>query len=201
MTARPRRPAGGGRPHALTRIATPADGPALLRLKQQLDEETSFMLLEPGERDPDPDALARHLAAVARSGNSAVIVAEADAGLAGYVELTGGSFRRNRTTAELVIGVLAQASGRGIGTALLRRAMSWAAGHGLHRLELTVRADNERAVGLYRRLGFAVEGRRSQCLLVDGVFADELYMAMLVPKDQPDDQPDDLPRPRPTPSS
>jgi GNAT superfamily N-acetyltransferase len=58
-----------------------------------------------------------------------VIVAETDGDLAGYVELAGGSFRRSRATAYLVIGVMAQASGKGVGAGLLPRAKDWAAAH------------------------------------------------------------------------
>jgi RimJ/RimL family protein N-acetyltransferase len=157
------------------------DAAALLRLKQRLDRQTSFMLLEAGERDTSVQALARDLDDVTRSENSVVIVAEVDDDLVGYVELTGGSFRRNRTTAYLVIGVLAEASGKGVGSGLLRQATHWASGHGLHRLELTVMAHNHRAIELYERTGFSVEGRRSECLVIDGQFADELYMAAIVP--------------------
>jgi RimJ/RimL family protein N-acetyltransferase len=165
---------------ATLRMAGPGDAAALLRLKQQLDQETSFMLLEPGERDTSVPTLARQLEDVARSGNSALIVAELPDGLAGYLELTGGRFRRNRATAYLVLGVLAAAGGRGIGAALLAEARRWAAAHGLHRLELTVMAHNRRAFDLYSRMGFSVEGRRSECLLIDGRFVDELYMAAIL---------------------
>jgi RimJ/RimL family protein N-acetyltransferase len=165
---------------ARLRIAGPGDAAALLGLKQQLDQETSFMLLEADERDTSVPALARQLEDVARSGNSAVILAELPDGLAGYLELTGGTFRRNRTTAYLVMGVLAGAGGRGVGTALLAEAKRWAAAHGLHRLELTVMAHNRRAFDLYSRMGFSVEGRRARCLLIDGQFIDELYMAAIL---------------------
>ena len=138
------------------------------------------MLLEPGERDTSVSALVSQLEDVARSGNSAVILAELRDGLAGYLELTGGTFRRNRATAYLVMGVLAGAGGQGVGTALLAEAKSWAAAHGLHRLELTVMAHNRRAFDLYSRMGFSVEGRRSECLLIDGRFVDELYMAAIL---------------------
>jgi hypothetical protein len=80
---------GPDRPRARIRIADPGDAAALLRLKQRLDQETAFMLVEPGERDTSVQALADELGDVARSGNSAVIVAESDGKLAGYVELTG----------------------------------------------------------------------------------------------------------------
>jgi RimJ/RimL family protein N-acetyltransferase len=168
------------RASARLRLAGPGDAAALLRLKQRLDQESSFMLFEPGERDASVDILAAQLSDTARSRNSAVIVAELDGDLAGYVEVSGGSFRRTRSTAYLVIGVVAAASGRGIGRSLLEEAKRWAAAHGVHRLELTVMSHNRRAAGLYRRAGFTVEGRRAQCLLVDGQFVDELYMAAIL---------------------
>lgn len=163
------------------RTARPYDAAALLDLKRQLDSETAFMMYEPGERDSSVQDLARDLAVVARSPNSVVLLAELGDQLAGYVELTGGSFRRSRATAYLVIGVRADAAGRGIGTGLLGQAKGWAAAHGLHRLELTVMAHNTRAIRLYERMGFAVEGRRSECLLIDGQFIDELTMAAILP--------------------
>ena len=111
-----------GRP--VLRIAGPDDAVALMKLKQRLDEETSFMLLEPDERDTSTQALARHLDEVSRSENSVVIVADQHGDLAGYVELVGGRFRRNRSTTHVIIGVLAEASGKGVGTGLLVTAMS-----------------------------------------------------------------------------
>jgi len=92
------------------RIAGPDDAIALMKLKQRLDEETSFMLLEPGEQDTSIQALARHLEEVSRSENSVVTVADRRSDLAGYVELVGGKFRRNRSTTHVVIGVLAEAA-------------------------------------------------------------------------------------------
>ena len=162
------------------RVAGPPDAAALLELKRQLDRETSFMMFEPGERDSSAMDLAAELSQAARSQNSVVIVADAGDYLAGYVELTGGLLRRSRTTAYVVLGVLARAAGQGLGTALLRQARDWAAAHGLHRLELTVMAHNTLAIRLYERMGFAVEGRRAEGLIVDGQFIDELHMAAII---------------------
>ena len=163
------------------RRAGPGDAAGLLGLKLRLDRETSFMLLEPGERTEDSADVAADLTGMAGAAGAVVVVAEAAGGLVGYAEARGGGFRRNRITAVVVIGVLAAAGGRGAGSGLLREVESWAAGHGIHRLELTVMAHNQRARRLYERMGFAVEGRRRECLLVDGRLVDELYMAKLLP--------------------
>jgi RimJ/RimL family protein N-acetyltransferase len=165
------------------RAAVPRDAAALLDLKRLLDLQTSFMMFEPGERDSTVQDLARELGRAAGSPNSVVLVAELDGELAGYVELSGGAHRRSRATAYVVMGVRAQSAGRGIGAALLRRAKDWGSAHGLHRLELTVMVHNSRAIRLYERMGFSVEGRRAECLLIDGQFVDELTMAAILPVD------------------
>lgn len=163
------------------REATAADAAALLALKRALDRETSFMLLEPDERTTTEAEVADELAGVAGRINSVVLVAVAAGELAGYVEAVGGGFRRNRHTAHVVIGVRQASAGRGIGGSLLAELERWARANGVRRLELTVMAHNERAVRLYRKLGYAVEGTRQGALLVDGRFVDELWMAKLLP--------------------
>jgi len=179
---RPDLPDGLAAASPILRRAGPGDAAALLRLKQRLDSETSFMLFEADERDASVPVLATELERVASSPNSVVIVADLRDDLVGYVELNGGRVRRSRTTAQVVLGVLSASSGRGIGSGLLAEAKSWASAHGLHRLELTVMAHNTRAIRLYERCGFRVEGRRNQCLFVDGQFVDELFMAVFVPR-------------------
>jgi hypothetical protein len=59
------------------RTARPYDAAALLDLKRQLDEETAFMMYEPGERESSVQDLARELAGIARTPNSVVLLAPA----------------------------------------------------------------------------------------------------------------------------
>lgn len=67
--------------------------------------------------------------------------------------------------------------GRGIGTALLRALLdtadNWLA---LKRVELTVYTDNARAVALYERHGFEIEGRLRSYAFRDGAFVDAYAM-------------------------
>jgi ribosomal protein S18 acetylase RimI-like enzyme len=50
--------------------------------------------------------------------------------------------------------------GRGVGSALMRAAIALARELGLHKLSLEVFAHNEAGIALYRKCGFAEEGRR-----------------------------------------
>lgn len=70
---------------------------------------------------------------------------------------------------------------RGIGTALMQAMVECADRHlGLRRLELTVYADNARAIALYRKFDFVDEGYSRAYAVRDGQFADVLHMARLI---------------------
>jgi hypothetical protein len=105
----------------------------LLVLKGRLDQETRFMLLEPGEGAEGPGDVAADLGLAARAGTSVVVVAGPAGQLAGHAEARGGTFRRTRATAQVVIGVLAAARGQGAGTGPLEELKRWAPAPGTHR--------------------------------------------------------------------
>jgi ribosomal protein S18 acetylase RimI-like enzyme len=79
-----------------------------------------------------------------------------------------------------VIGVREDAAGRGLGRRLLDHLEQWAREAGITRLELTVMDHNTRALRLYQRQGYEVEGRRRNSLRVGGRYVDELAMAKLL---------------------
>jgi ribosomal protein S18 acetylase RimI-like enzyme len=68
---------------------------------------------------------------------------------------------------------------QGAGEALMRDLMVWAKQTPrVGKIELLVRATNERAIRLYLKLGFVEEGRfRNRVRLPDGSFLDDLAMA------------------------
>ena len=78
------------------------------------------------------------------------------------------------------MGVAPAWQGKGVGSRLLTAALDVADNWmNLHRVELTVYADNDAAHHLYRKFGFEVEGRLRDYALRDGVFVDTLSMARL----------------------
>ena len=120
------------------------------------------------------------ISAFASEKNSAILVAENEQQLAGYLIAKGGSASRNRHSAYLVIGILEEYRSRGIGTRLFEEMLNWAKSQELHRLELTVMSHNEAGINLYKKMGFEVEGKQRDSLLVDGNYVDEYYMSMLL---------------------
>jgi putative acetyltransferase len=101
-------------------------------------------------------------------------------GVAGLHPVHPG-LRRSHVRA-LGIMVASHCQGQGIGRALIQRLLAWADDWGnVLRVELTVHADNPRAIGLYRSLGFVEEGRHRGFVLKKGEFVDALTMARLHP--------------------
>jgi len=163
------------------RPCQPDDAAAFLDLLRRLDNETQFMMLEPGERTTTVDEQRQKLEQLAISEDECVFLAMDDNLAVGYVQGSRLPFRRARHTLYLVIGVARSHWGQGLGRKLLAATEAWAAAVGVTRLELTVMATNERAVALYQRCGFEVEGRRRQAMRVDSSYVDELYMGKLLP--------------------
>ena len=70
--------------------------------------------------------------------------------------------------------------GRGIGTEATRLIVGYAIEQlGLHRIQLEAYADNHRALRVYEKVGFVVEGVRREVQVRDGEWADEVLMAVL----------------------
>ncbi len=111
------------------------------------------------------------------------LVAERGGAVVGSAGLhPASSSPRRRHAMHLGISVAREHQGQGVGHALMGAlcdyADRWA---GVLRIELTVYADNQRAIALYRRHDFVVEGRHRGYGLRDGVYVDVLAMARLHP--------------------
>jgi putative acetyltransferase len=96
-----------------------------------------------------------------------------------------GTLKLSKTHADGVVGlgmsVLADVRGQGWGPAMLRAAIDHARGAGCHKIELEVWPDNERAITLYERFGFEVEGlRRDHYRRRDGSLRSAQIMALLL---------------------
>lgn len=138
------------------------------------------MMLEPGERTTTVEEQCQRIQSVLASETQMVFVIEDEARLVGYLGVYGGSYKRNRHSAYIVTGILQEYAGRGLGKQLFEALEEWAMQHKLHRLELTVMCHNERAVHLYQKMGFEIEGVKRDSLQVEGRYVDEYYMAKIL---------------------
>ena len=79
----------------------------------------------------------------------------------------------------LGMGLLPAFRGKGHGAALIGATLTEAYRQGLVRIELTVHADNARAIRLYERIGFEKEGVLKDAVRLDGHYKDMFLMAIV----------------------
>ena len=164
------------------RMICAKDAQQFLELNHKLDVETKLMLLEPGERSTTVQQVQTRIEHTVAKDNEAVFVLEDDGVLVGYASVIGGHLKRNSHKASVVTGILQSHAGKGMGSLLFQRLIEWAHSSSLHRLELTVMKHNARAIGLYQKFGFEIEGVKKASLLIDGQYVDEYLMGLVLSK-------------------
>jgi len=113
-----------------------------------------------------------------------ILLAHVDGKLAGNGGLHQASRSPRRSHAMLLgMAVRSDYQGRGVGSALMKALLEIADGWlNVTRVELTVFTDNERAIALYRKHGFELEGTHKAYALRAGRYADVHAMARIRPK-------------------
>ena len=163
------------------RVARPEDAEVLTKLIKQVEAESEYMLMEAGERKVSPEQQRIRLVQMENESNFTILVAEQEPGhLAGYLIAIRGTVKRNKHTSYLVIGILQDYQGSGIGTKLFQRIEEWAITQKISRLELTVVTQNVAGLALYKKMGFEIEGTKRNSLMISGTYFDEYYMAKLL---------------------
>ena len=88
---------------------------------------------------------------------------------------------RRAHVGEIGTGVRDAWQGKGVGSALMGAALDLADNWlGLRRLELRVYVDNARAIALYRKFGFEIEGTHRAYSIRNGAYVDSHSMARIV---------------------
>ena len=145
---------------ALLRNGVAADGKAVYDNFNQTHAETDFLLSYPDENSFDPEQEAQFLQEKTESENEIEIVAFVDGKVAGTAGIEAiGKKDKVKHRAELGISILEEYWGVGLGKALIQACIQCAKDAGYVQLELNVVADNTRAVGLYKSVGFTEWGR------------------------------------------
>ncbi|SDM64522.1 GNAT family N-acetyltransferase [Bacillus sp. OK048] len=157
-----------------------ADAERFVNLIKQVENESKFMLFESGERRITPEEQVKRIEVMRKSENSTILIAEEENQLIGYLIAIGGNAKRNQHSVYLVIGILIQYRGLGVGTKLFEQLEKWAKDQNVHRLELTVVTRNEAGLRLYKKMGFDIEGTKKHSLYIEGNFVDEYYMSKIL---------------------
>ena len=110
----------------------------------------------------------------------AVIPEDGKEKVIGMVGLNVSASPRMRHSAGLGIMVHKDYQHQGIGASLMKAALDMADNWlMLVRVELGVYTDNERAIRLYKKMGFEIEGTKRKAAIRNGSYVDELVMGRI----------------------
>lgn len=142
------------------------DGQAVLEIFQRTHGETDFLLSYPDENSFDAAQESQFLKEKAESERETEIVAEVGNVIVGTAGIEAiGTKYKVRHRADFGISVAREFWGLGIGQALMTACIECARKAGYVQLELNAVADNERAIAMYRKAGFAEYGRNPKGFL------------------------------------
>lgn len=100
----------------------------------------------------------------------------------GYVQITNIDAVCHSAMLGMRIGEAAE-RGKGFGRDALKLAINYCWFHlNVSRIQLGVYGTNERAIRLYEKFGFEVEGRLRKALFIDGQWIDFVMMGLLHPR-------------------
>ncbi|MBP1080596.1 ribosomal protein S18 acetylase RimI-like enzyme [Bacillus capparidis] len=146
-------------------------------VRLQIDGETENLDREKGEAYIDETGFKKIIKNDTESINNLFLVAEVDERIVGFSRCEGNRLKRTSHKVEFGICVLKEFRGYGIGKNLLKESVHWADSNGIKKITLNVIETNNKAIMLYKKYGFEVEGiLKKDKILSDGKYYNTILM-------------------------
>jgi RimJ/RimL family protein N-acetyltransferase len=158
----------------LLRTYKPSDKEALVSMYAGLSQESLRWSMPPYNRE-------RIERMTSDLENRIILLAFDGPKVVGHLQISLAANARFRGTGDLFIYLHQDFQNAGLGAALMKEGIALARARRVHRVELTVVAENHRAIRLYEKVGFQREGlKRENYLAEDGKYHDEIEMGILL---------------------
>ena len=165
----------------LIREAESHDAGLLIEYIERVSGETNFLSFGPGEFEMSEEEEADYLSGCAERDHCLYLLAFVDGNMVGTLHFSSRNRSRIIHVGDFGITVQKAFWGFGIGNVLMDALIDWAtASTVIKKINLKVRTDNQRAIQLYLKKGFTVEGVMKMENFVDGKYYDIMLMALIV---------------------
>ncbi|QTA37599.1 GNAT family N-acetyltransferase [Thermosipho ferrireducens] len=156
-----------------------SDVKKIYEFRKKVVSETHYLITSPDEL-PNYETLRRYVKIYITDPLRLHLVAEFDRKIVGEITMLIHEKKRMRHVAEFGISVLKDYWGVGIGKNLISNAIKWAITKKVTRIQLEVMKTNKRAIKLYEKFGFQIEGIKRNAVKINNRYIDLLIMGLLI---------------------
>lgn len=142
----------------IIRSAMEEDAKSLSEVRVQIDGETENLDREQGEGYIDETGFKHLIKEDSERINNLFLVAEVNDRIVGFSRCVGNQLKRSSHKVEFGVCVLKDYWGYGIGKKFLEESVQWADANDIKKINLNVLETNDKAIKLYQKNGFEVEG-------------------------------------------
>lgn len=166
----------------IVRNAEINDATALVNLKFEITKEIIYMLRDPDEFHSTIDNELNRINEMLVNKNKIYLVAEVQGEIVGTIDFETKLLRKIKHVGIIYMGIEENFRDMGIGSILLNTVIGWATSNpDIEKITLQVFSNNQRAIHLYKKLGFIMEGRCVKDMkFSDGTYVDSILMYMFV---------------------
>ncbi|MGI6141745.1 MAG: GNAT family N-acetyltransferase [Caldicoprobacterales bacterium] len=159
----------------IIRPAYPSDAAAFVETLDEVAKEGIYLLDEHASRTVAEQERIIQLLDWSRN---LIAVAVLDNKIIGGMGIfVGGMSPKAQTFCNLGIHIIRSARSKGIGSKLMSYGINWAGERKYHKICLSVFSTNLRAISLYKKMRFVIEGRRREQYYFMNQWVDEILMA------------------------
>lgn len=163
----------------LLRSVYPDDAVSLINLTHRILQQPGIMVTAPDEFDVTEDQERKWITEHLDQEGWVAIAAESEKNIIGFIDMNTGTRRSLSHRGILGICIHPDWQNAGIGPLLMDALFSWAATvPSIEKITLAVISENDRAIHLYQKYGFIMEGHRhKEIKRSDGTYQDDILMA------------------------
>ncbi|WP_242217872.1 GNAT family N-acetyltransferase [Bacillus cereus group sp. BfR-BA-01380] len=165
----------------MIREAVQEDAQSMINFYNIVGGETDFLSFGKNEFGMPLHDYENFIESTRTDNNSIILLATMDDEIISIASITSSQKMRTKHVGTLGIVIAEEHCGFGLGKELMEELIEWARRNGAtKKIHLVTREDNDRAIELYKKVGFKEEGLLEQDTYINGVYYNTLIMGLML---------------------
>ena len=156
------------------------DARNFINLQEELFAESDFHYYGPDEQNLTVQQMKKMMTAWRKDNQATILLCILGGQFTGFLHIVRRPSSRTKHIAEVRLAVKQDFTNKGIGSALLAQAEHWAKKQKVERLEAAITPNNEKAIALFERSNFQLDGLRKNALKFEDSYLDERYYSKML---------------------